>query len=50
MRKAFALGFVAIGLSLVTNSALADPALPGLTNLNFVNFTGSAPKNSFTMR
>ncbi len=49
MRKAFALGFVAIGLSLVTNSALADPALPGLTNLNFVNFTGSSPKNPFTM-
>src|ERR1700693_1375988 len=48
MRKAFALGFVAIGLSLVTKSALADPALPGLTNLNFLTFTGSAPKNSFT--
>jgi hypothetical protein len=28
--------------------ALADPYLPGLTNLNFDSYTGAAPKASFT--
>jgi hypothetical protein len=46
--KSFAIGFFAIGLPLLTPSVQADPALPGLTNLNFVNYTGSAPKASFT--
>jgi hypothetical protein len=47
LRKSVVFGFFAIGFSLLTNSAKADPALPNLTNLNFLNFTGSAPKNSF---
>jgi len=46
-RKSFAIGFFAVGLSLLTHSAQADD-LPGLTNLNFLSYTGSAPKNSFT--
>lgn len=28
--------------------ALADPYLPNLTNLDFLSYTGSAPKNNFT--
>jgi hypothetical protein len=47
-RKVLALGFVAIGFSLLTHSAKADPPLPNLENLNFLNYTGSAPKNTFT--
>jgi hypothetical protein len=47
LRKSCAFGFFAIGLSLTTHSAKADTPLPGLTNLNFLNFTGSAPKNTF---
>jgi hypothetical protein len=45
--KSFAIGFFVVGLSLLTHSARADN-LPGLTNLNFLSYTGSAPKNSFT--
>ena len=48
LRKSCAFGFFAIGLSLMTNSAEADTPLPGLTNLNFLTYTGSAPKNEFT--
>lgn len=48
LRKLFAIGVLAIGLSLLTHPAQADPFLPGLTNLNFLSYTGSAPKNSFT--
>lgn len=48
LQKPFALGFFAIGVSLLTHSAQADPALPGLTNLNFLSFSGSAPKAPFT--
>jgi len=48
LRKSLAIGFLAIGFSLLTNLAQADPALPNLTNLNFLSFTGSAPKNSFS--
>jgi hypothetical protein len=47
-RKSFAVGFCAIGLSLLTHPALADTPLPGLTNLNFLSYTGSAPKGEFT--
>jgi len=32
----------------MTHTAAADTPLPGLTNLNFLTYTGSAPKNSFT--
>lgn len=48
LRKSFAMGFLAIGLSLLTHSAQADPFLPGVQNLNFVDYNGSAPKNYFT--
>lgn len=48
LRKSVVFGFFAIGLSLLPNAAQADPALPNLTNLNFLSFTGSAPKNSFS--
>jgi PEP-CTERM motif len=48
LRTSAAIGFLAVGLSLSTNSAQADPILPGLTNLNFLSYSGSAPKNSFT--
>lgn len=37
----------ALTLSLATTNAKADPALPGLSNLNFETYTGSAPKNYF---
>jgi hypothetical protein len=35
------------GLLLLGTSAQAFPVLPGLTNLNFLSYTGSAPKNYF---
>jgi hypothetical protein len=47
-RNLFALGFVALGLSFSTQPAKADPALPNLENLNFLSYSGSAPKNYFT--
>jgi hypothetical protein len=42
-----AIGLTALGL-MVTGPALATTPLPGLVNLNFLNYTGSAPKSSFT--
>jgi len=48
LRRCLAAGVVAVGLPLFTHTAMADPSLPGLTNLNFVSYTGSAPKNTFT--
>lgn len=38
----------ALSLSLAAWTAQADPALPGLSNLNFETYTGSAPKDYFT--
>ena len=35
-------------LSLFAYSAQANPYLPGLTNLDFTSYTGSAPKGEFT--
>jgi hypothetical protein len=46
-RKSLAIGFFAVGLSLITHPAAADTPLPGLTNLNFLDYTGHAPKDSF---
>jgi PEP-CTERM motif len=46
--KQAAAGLSAIGLSLVASGAWADPALPGLQNQTFTQYTGSAPKGSFT--
>lgn len=38
----------ALSLSFVVHSADALPALPGLTNQDFVSFSGATPKNTFT--
>ena len=46
-KNSFALGVFAIGFSLATFSAQAN-TLPGLTNLNFLSYTGTAPKGGFT--
>ena len=47
--KSAAVGLSAIALSLgLVGAAQADPFLPNLQNLNFLQYTGSAPKNSFT--
>ena len=47
--KAAAIGLPAIAVSLgMAHTAQADPALPGLTNLNFLSYSGSTPKNSFS--
>jgi len=48
-RSSLALGFVAVGFSLLTHSAKADPAL-NAPNLNFLdqNIGGAAPKTGFT--
>ncbi len=48
LRKSCAFGFFAVGMSLITHSAQADTPLPNLVNLNFLNYTGSAPKNYFS--
>ena len=37
----------AVGLLVVACSAQAFPVLPNLSNLNFLQYTGSAPKNTF---
>jgi PEP-CTERM motif len=37
-----------VGSSLFIGTAGAYPFLPGLTNLDFLSYTGSAPKNYFT--
>jgi hypothetical protein len=47
-RNSFTAGVFAAGLSLFTLPAQAQPPLPGLTNLNFVDYTGTAPKAPFT--
>lgn len=47
--KSVAIGIPAVALSLsLACSAQANPYLPNLTNLNFLQYTGSPPKNSFT--
>lgn len=49
LRKSAAIGLTGIALSLgLAASAQADPALPNLENLNFLQYTGSAPKAPFT--
>jgi hypothetical protein len=47
-RKALFSGVSAVAIAGFTYAAQATPALPGLENLNFLNYTGSAPKSSFT--
>jgi|SRR5262252_4681411 len=48
LRRSFVIGMMAASVSLLAQSALANPFLPNLTNLNFLQYTGSAPKNGFT--
>lgn len=48
LRILTAMGLAALGASLMGGTAFAaDPTLPGLVNLNFQDYTGSAPKNYF---
>ena len=48
-RTALSIGLSAIGLTIgLAGSAQAYPALPGLVNLNFLSYTGGAPKDIFT--
>lgn len=50
LRRSAAAGVSAVALSLGwLCSAQAYPALPGLPNLNFTDYTGLAPKNLFTV-
>jgi len=49
IRKSAGIGLTAIGLTLgLAGAAQAFPTLPGLLNLNFLDYTGGAPKNIFT--
>jgi PEP-CTERM motif len=48
LRKSMAIGLPAIALSIGLAHAAKADVLPGLVNLNFVDYTGAAPKNSFT--
>jgi hypothetical protein len=47
LRGAFACGVSAIALSVGWAGSAQAGYLPGLTNLNFLSYTGSPPKNSF---
>jgi len=47
VRKSIYLGALVAALSSLGSVAQADP-LPGLTNLNFLSYTGNNPKDSFT--
>ena len=48
-RRTALIASTALSLSFVAYSAEAFPTLPGLPNLNFTQFTGSAPKNLFSV-
>ncbi len=47
-RAALSVGLAAIGMSFGLAGSAQANYLPGLTNLNFLSYTGSAPKASFT--
>jgi len=47
-RKSAYIASTALSLSLASFAAHAYPALPNLVNQNFTDYTGSAPKGSFT--
>jgi len=47
LNRSFYAVSTALTLSLASFAALADPPLPGLTNLNFTAYTGANPKNCF---
>ncbi len=49
LRKSLVIGFSVVGVSLLAQSATANPVfLPGVTNLNFLTYTGVAPKAEFS--
>ena len=48
LRKSLAIGLGVVGSFVVAHPVLANPFLPGLTNLDFVSYTGTAPKDYFT--
>jgi hypothetical protein len=47
-RQSVTVGFLGVGLSLLAQSAQANPVLPGLTNLDFLSYSGTNPKDTFT--
>ncbi len=47
-QKAMMIGLLGCGLALGFGPYANATPLPGLTNLNFLSYTGSAPKNSFS--
>ena len=47
LQRSVAAGIAAVGLAVAAGPALAFPALPNLVNLNFLSYSGSAPKNYF---
>jgi PEP-CTERM motif len=48
LRMPAVIGLTALGLFMVAGPAVATTPLPGLVNLNFLDYTGSAPKDYFT--
>src|ERR1700759_5037227 len=46
MRMPTVIGLAALGM-MVACPAMATTPLPGLVNLNFLDYTGNAPKDSF---
>lgn len=48
LSKPISIGISSFCLAVITFSAQANPYLPGLTNLDFTQYTGIAPKGSFT--
>lgn len=48
LRRALFASVSAMAIAGFTYSAQASPALPNLENLNFLDYTGAAPKTSFT--
>jgi len=46
--SSFTAGIFVAGLSFFAVPAQADPFLPGVQNLNFLSYTGTAPKSTFT--
>jgi len=48
LRRISILALSVAALPLMASAAKADPYLPNVSNLNFVNYTGNAPKDYFT--
>jgi len=48
LRRSVTVGLVALSLSFLAYPAQANPVLPNLTNLNFLDYSGNDPKDAFT--